>query len=219
MPFTREEFDRWNPELLQEGRWGNADILLSRKGEEVWVVKDFRSCPAVVRQTWGTYMAGRELSALRKLDGIPGFPRDAFRLDRFAIAYRYISGTDIGKADPALLPGSFFEALESLVSKMHERGVVHLDIRTASNVLVTAEGRPLILDFQSHLDLTGFPAWLRRFLVAVDRSGVYKHWSRISPETLGKERTDFLQRFNRLRRFWILKGYLGVRSGKGKGDA
>ncbi|MEW6720429.1 MAG: hypothetical protein AB1346_08270 [Thermodesulfobacteriota bacterium] len=219
MPFDREEFDRSDPELLQEGRWGNAVLYLFRRGEEAWVVKDFRPCPGIVRQTWGAYMAGRELSALRKLDGIPGFPQDAFRLDRFAIAYRYIAGTDIGEADQALLTPVFFEALDSLVSKMHACGVAHLDIRTGSNVLVTERGNPLILDFQSHLGLEGLPAFLRRFLVAVDRSGVYKHWARRSPESLGKERAEFLERFNGLRKFWILKGYLGVKAGKGREGA
>ncbi len=212
IPFSREEFDRSVPEIVHKGRWGNADIFLFRKGEDVWVVKDFRPCPAVVRHTWGAYMAGRELSALRRLDGIPGFPQDAFCLDRFAMAYRFVSGTDIGEADHALLTPSFFEELESLVATMHERGVAHLDIRTGSNVLVTDRGDPFILDFQSHLCFEGFPAFFRGLLVDVDRSGVYKHWFRCAPDSLGEERTELLRRVNRWRRYWILKGYLGIKS-------
>jgi hypothetical protein len=211
IPFSREEFDRSAPELVHKGRWGNADIFLFRKGEEIWVVKDFRPCPAIVRHTWGVHMAGRELAALRRLDGIPGFPEGAFRLDRFAMGYRFVSGTDIGEADPALLTPSFFEELEALVSRMHERGVAHLDIRTGSNVLVTDRGKPFILDFQSHLLLERFPAFFRGLLVDVDRSGVYKHWSRCAAESLGEERNELLRRVNRWRRYWILKGYLGFK--------
>ena len=81
-PFTREEFERSSTEILSRGRWGNADLHLFRKGTDAWVVKDFRHCPSGVRQTWGAFMAGRELSALRVLSGIPGIPEDAFRLDR-----------------------------------------------------------------------------------------------------------------------------------------
>jgi len=172
----------------------------------------------VVRQTWGAYMAGREMSALRRLAGIAGFPQDAFRLDRYAIAYRYVPGTEIGNAEPGSLAPAFFESLESLVARMHERDVAHLDIRNGWNVLVTGQGDPFILDFQSHIRLTGLPRYLRRLLIDVDRSGVYKHWHRFSPESLGEERAARLRRLNRLRRYWILKGYLGFKPGPRRQD-
>ena len=176
-------------------------------------MKDFLHCPIGVRQTWGIFMAGRELSALRKLSGIPGFPQDAFRLDRYAIAYRFVPGKEIGQASPGQLTPGFFERLESLVDRMHGRDIAHLDIRTGGNVLVTEQGNPLILDFQSHVGLAGLPRFLRRILVAVDRAGVYKHWSIRAPGTLGADREAHLRRMNGWRRFWILKGYLGFKGG------
>jgi len=212
-PFTREEFDRSEARLLHGGRWGNANISLFRTGGETWVVKDFRHCPFGVRQTWGICMAGRELSALRRLSGIPGFPEGAFRLDRYAIAYRFVPGNEIGQADPGLQTPGFFESLESLVDRMHGRGIAHLDIRTGGNVLVTDQGKPLILDFQSHVRLSGLPGFLRRILVAVDRAGVYKHWSLRAPGSMGEEREAHLRRMNGWRRYWILKGYLGIKPG------
>jgi hypothetical protein len=210
-PFTREEFERSKAEVLSRGRWGNADLHLFRKGTDAWVVKDFRHCPVGVRQTWGIYMAGRELSALRALAGIPGIPQDAFRLDRYAIAYRFVPGKEMGTADPDLLTPGYFGDLESLIERIHGRGIAHLDIRTGGNVLVTDRGRPLLLDFQSHVRLRGLPRFLRRILVAVDRSGVYKHWAIRAPGTMGEEREAYLRRMNAWRRYWILKGYLGVR--------
>jgi hypothetical protein len=210
-PFTREEFERSDKETLSRGRWGNADLHVYRKGTDAWVVKDFRHCPAGVRQTWGACMAARELSALRALSGIPGIPPDAFRLDRYAIAYRFVPGKEMGRADPALLTPGYFAELESLVGRVHGRGIAHLDIRTGGNVLVTDRGKPLLLDFQSHVDLRGLPRFLLRILVAVDRAGVYKHWAIRAPGTMGEEREAYLRRMNAWRRFWILKGYLGVR--------
>jgi hypothetical protein len=156
-------------------------------------------------------MAGRELSALRRLSGIPGFPEDAFRLDRYAIAYRFVPGNEIGQGNPGLLTPGFFESLESLVERMHGRDIAHLDIRTGGNVLVTEQGKPLILDFQSHVHLAGLPGILRRILVAVDLAGVYKHWSVRAPGSMGEEREAHLRRMNGWRRYWVLKGYLGVR--------
>lgn len=217
-PFTREEFDRSETPLIHGGRWGNADISLFRKGGEAWVVKDFRHCPFGVRQTWGAFMAGRELSALRKLAGIPGFPEDPFRLDRYAIAYRFVPGHELGQGDPARMTPRFFEILESLVERMHGRDIAHLDIRTGGNVLVTEQGTPMMLDFQSHVHMAGLPRFLRRILVAVDRAGVYKHWSVRAPGTMGEEREAHLRRMNAWRRFWVLKGYLGIKPGKKRSD-
>lgn len=211
IPFTREEFERSEHVLIHKGRWANADVYLLRRGKEEWVVKDFRRCPPLTRNVYGSWMVGRELSAMRILAGIPGFPQDAFRVDRFAFAYRFVPGIEIGQADPRLLTTAFFEELERLVGRMHARGIAHLDIRAAKNILVTDRGEPLILDFQSNVRLDGLPRFLRDLLVDIDRSGIYKHWARRSPGSLGEERTRLLERMNRLRRFWFFKGYLGIK--------
>jgi serine/threonine protein kinase len=49
------------------------------------------------------------------------------------------------------LPDSraFVRALEGTVRQMHRRGVVHLDLKHRSNLLVTEQGDPLVLDFES----------------------------------------------------------------------
>jgi hypothetical protein len=210
IPFTREEFERSEPEFLHRGRWGNADVYRFRKGEDCWVVKDFRSCPTLTRHTFGAWMVGRELSAMRTLAGIPGFPQEAFRLDRLALAYRFVPGKEIGDWTSVSSP-AFFEELEELVEKMHGRGIAHLDIRAAKNILITDRGAPFILDFQSHVPFGRLPRFLRKLLVDVDRSGVYKHWERRFPGSMGAERARLLGRMNRWRRFWILKGYLGIK--------
>ena len=210
VPFLREEFERSAPELLHRGRWGNADVYRFRRGEECWVVKDFRSCPPLTRDTFGAWMVRRELSAIRVLAGIPGFPQDAFRLDRLALAYRFMPGREIGTRQGVPSP-AYFEELEELVEKMHGRGIAHLDIRAAKNILITDQGKPFILDFQSHVPLGKLPRFLRDLLVDVDRSGVYKHWERRFPGSMGAERATLLERMNRWRRFWILKGYLGIK--------
>ena len=210
IPFTREQFNLCAPELVHEGRWGNADVYRFCKDGEYWIVKDFKNRPFFLRHIYGAWMVGVELSAMRLLAGLNGFPQDAFRLDRFAFAYRYTPGTGIGEDDAETTP-AFFEALEKLVEKMHERGVAHLDIRAAKNILITDRGEPFILDFQSYAPLKKIPRFLRNFLMDVDRSGIYKHWERRFPGMMGKDRAMLLDRMNWRRRFWILKGYLGVR--------
>jgi RIO-like serine/threonine protein kinase len=104
----------------------------------------------------------------------------------------------------------FFPALERSVLAMHARArIVHLDMRNADNILVTDSGEPLLLDFQSHLGLGWMPGPLRRFAQRIDLAAIYKHWVRRSPATMGPERMALLDRINRLRPLWAVRGYMG----------
>ena len=44
----------------------------------------------------------------------------------------------------------------------------------------------------------------------MDLSGIYKKWQRWQPDTLGDERLALLDRLNRWRRWWLLRGYFGM---------
>lgn len=199
--------------MVSRGRWGNADILQFEHQGAVWMIKDFSACPSLVKHTWGRWMALREYKVLKRLQGIDGIPKDPFMLDPFALCYRYIPGTNLKIARKTLTLGAdFFIALEKTVRLMHERNIVHLDIRYMRNILVTDEGNPAILDFQSSLFLDNIPKAFHGFLKDVDISGVYKCWRKASPSTIDNERLRMLEKMERIRSLWILKGYpLGMR--------
>lgn len=209
-PFTRAEFELGRGQILSQGRWANAVLYLLRKNGELWVVKDFRPRNFLVRETIGSMLTSRELRGLARLSGIRGVPADAFRLDRHALAYRYVHGASIWRPGAEKLPTEYYSELERLLKQVHSRGIVHLDVRNARNILVDEEGRPLLLDFQSHLGTRWLPRRLRALLEQFDLSGVYKHWAGSHPDTLGEARTEVLNRMNRWRRFWVLRGYLGL---------
>jgi len=209
-PFTRADFERGGSEILSQGRWANAVLHLFRKNGDLWVVKDFRPRNPLVRETIGRLLTGRELRGLRRVAGIRGVPAGVFRLDRHALAYRYVKGTSIWRPGADKLPTEYYRELERLLQQVHSRGVVHLDVRNARNILLDEEGRPLLLDFQSYLGTRWLPGRLRALLEQFDLSGVYKHWAGSHPDTLGEARTEVLNRMNRWRRFWVLRGYLGL---------
>jgi len=156
-------------------------------------------------------MTRRECFAMQRLSGIEGIPRQAFRLDRYALCYHYIPGIAIREVGQSLLTGEFFEALERLVGKMHERNIVHLDTRYRWNVLITDDRRPALLDFQTHVCLDRVPHFLHRHLKNTDLSGVYKHWRKRAPDSIDEVRLRFLESANRRRRLWLLKGYAGLK--------
>jgi hypothetical protein len=152
----------------------------------------------------------REAAGLRKLAGVPGTPQGAFRIDAFALAYRFVPGRGLRRFPVETLSPGFFPSLERSVTELHARArIVHLDLRNADNILVTEAGEPMLLDFQSHIGLRWMPAPLRRFAERVDRAAIYKHWARRLPATLGPERSAVLARINELRPLWALRGYIG----------
>lgn len=208
---ARDQLEGAAGQVISPGRWANAVLRLFQRDGEQWVVKDFRSRAFVVRNTIGRLLVRREMRALRKVAGLAGVPADAFRIDAHALAYRFIPGTPLDRVADERKGAEFFLAFERLLSEVHSRGIVHLDVRNGRNVLVTEAGRAALIDFQSHLGTGRMPGALRRWMERFDMSGVYKHWERLHPQSLGESRTALLASMNRWRRLWILRGYLGVR--------
>jgi len=211
LPFSRADLARAAPRILNRGRWANATVLLYAHAGVQYVIKDFRPCPLLYRETFGRLMVSRELSALERLRGLSGVPAGVFRLDAYALAYRFVPGIEMADAGPDRATPEYFRALESVVLDMHRRDVAHLDLRYGGNILVSDADTPLIVDFQSHIRLGGLPRFLRKLLEEVDLAGVYKHWSHRHPESLGAERLALLARANSWRRLWVLKGYFGFK--------
>lgn len=210
-PFTRADLAGARRELMRDGRWANARVeKVSLVGAD-WTLKDFASRSFLVRNTIGRWLSRRELRALRRLAGVAGIPGDAFRVDAHAIAARYLDGTLFAKLPAERVTVAFLESYEALLAAVHGRGVVHLDTGGGSNMLMLADGAPGLFDFQAALITARLPRWLRRALEAVDRAGLYKKWAAWQPASLGAERRALLERRQRWRRYWVLRGYLGTK--------
>ena len=205
--FTPEDLQNGRIEVLSKGRWANADLLSFQNGGATWVIKDFSACPWLVRHIYGRFMINRELRALKRLKGIKGFPEKAFSLHKFALCYHYIPGRTLKESKRQRLDSRYFLELERLVKEMHERNVVHLDIRYMRNILVTEDGTPALLDFQSSLLLDRLPRSLHQILKDVDISGVYKCWQKRCPQPMDRRRLEFLKSMEKRRSFWVFKGY------------
>jgi len=197
--------------LLRDGRWANARVERAEIAGRSWVVKDFRSRNWWVRNSIGRIFVRHELATLQRLRGIDGIPPDAFRLDAHAIAFGYIDGETLGRIDASRQNSAYFIALERLLRAVHARGVVHLDTRGTGNVLMRPDGTPALIDFQSAQSTRWMPASWRRFLEQVDLTGVYKKWLQCEPTSMGPERSEINERMLRWRRFWVLRGYAGMR--------
>lgn len=205
---TRALIEQPDAVCLHKGQWANAYVykVVSPEGG-VFVVKDFKQCNWLVRNTWGRLMVRREYRLMKFLEGLEGIPPKVFRLDGFAMGMAFVAGRTFYECYEGDVPVEVFHRLEKLMNMMHERGVAHLDARNPRNVIVSETGIPYLLDFQSGMFLRWFPQWVRRLMCLADISGVYKHWGMRSYDTLDEAHKELLRRHFKLRRLWVLCGY------------
>lgn len=129
----------------------------------------------------------------RMLAGIEGVPRYVGRVGEHAWALEYLDALPLDHLDAP--PAGFFDALRDLFDAVHARGVAYGDANKRSNILVSSDGRPCLVDFQIALrrrdDLPGPLRWIARrlveYIVRKDVYHLYKHKRRMAPGELRPE--------------------------------
>jgi len=194
-----------DPVFLAKGnKFGKPDLYQVKVGGRILMVKDVRGKPFFFRWTLGLWLIRNEWEIYSRLVGIRGIPRAVERIDRFAFVTEFVHGRPLQRGES--LPHSFFSDLEQILNEIHLRGVVHLDMRHKGNILISAQGDPYLIDFNSSVAF-GKRGWLRHtifpLLQRVDYGGMLKLKARVSPTLMTPEETASLRRFNRIRRLWI----------------
>jgi serine/threonine protein kinase len=200
---TRKDIEK-NSICLVRGRFGKPDLNRISLDGQTYMVKDVRKRNFFLRLTLGLWLIHKEWKIYCQLKGLKGIPQPMERIDLFAFAMEYIPGKAVGR-DEMLLPPFFLE-LERVLRDVHSRGVVHLDLRHKGNILVSDEGKPFLIDFNSSFSFKD-GGIAHRFLFPllrwVDYGGLLKLKERASPSSMTSDETKFLKRFNRLRKLWI----------------
>jgi RIO-like serine/threonine protein kinase len=161
------------------------------------VLKDYRKKNAVTRGLLAPSLVRREFAVLRHLEGVPGIPKAYAIVEKRALLLEYVEGRTINKFRAGELPDRVFERLSETVRAMHDRGVVHLDLRQRKNILIAGE-QPWLIDFASALK-----GRLTAKLRAVDESALLKFKQRNWPHLLTDADRDALKSHKALRKFWI----------------
>jgi len=119
----------------------------------------------------GRLLARREAHFLRRLAGVPGFPRllGPVLVDgvehKNALARIYIAGHPLESREQT--SDDFFYALGRLLAELHCRGIAYVDLHKRENVLVGEDGLPYLIDFQVSFDETTCPRGLFRLARAL----------------------------------------------------
>jgi predicted Ser/Thr protein kinase len=162
------------------------------------VLKDYRGKNLLTRGLLAPRLVKGEFDILRRLEGIPGIPRAFAIVEKRALLLEYVEGATLGKFKAGELPDSTFDLLRDTVRAMHERGVVHLDLRQKKNILIDAQKRPWLIDFGAAMK--GRIASKAR---GVDESALLKFKGRNWPHLMTDADREALKSHRFLRKFWI----------------
>jgi RIO-like serine/threonine protein kinase len=139
----------WVEDSLRRGenilaRSNQGTVLHFDDGTREFLVKTVMGTAAVRRARKATLI--REYSAYRRMQGLAGVPRCHGLVDNRYLVLEYVHGTayrDAGFTDR----DAWFAELLSIIRGFHARGVAHGDLKSKSNLLVTRDQRPCVIDF------------------------------------------------------------------------
>lgn len=201
----RVDLDGDGVESIHAGRPIKADLLGLDLGDGPMVVKDFGGKSAWVRLI-GRLQIARELRAYRALGGIAGVPVLFGRVDHWAIAIERVHGVALGMPPEYENDGpARFAQLNRIVSEIHERGVLHFDLRAVRNVMVQGDGRVFVIDFASAVRFRpgGFlHRMFFRMLSRTDRAAVVKWKKLLNGGPLTPEESKLADHHRRWRGRW-----------------
>ena len=188
---NRANLEKMTVRYLRHGKPWQPDLLLVGLNGTRGVVKDYSKRSWLFRVTVGWLSASREEMAYGKLQGLSGVPQFLGRLDRYALVTEYIPGCNAAEVPPGVVGPEFFEKLEDMVDRIHQKGIVLCDLRHISNTVVSDKGDPYLLDFCTAFERGR--AWnpLRRGLYSLffqdDLLGVLKLKKHLAPQLFSLE--------------------------------
>lgn len=143
----------------------------------------------------GRFLGEREVRLYAAAQGLAGVPALLGPVGKTGFMHAFVPGHPLERREA--VPDAFFDELLALVRALHERHIAYVDLNKRQNILVGADSRPHLIDFQISLLLPPV-GWYRlrpvRWLLARFQHGDYyhclKHKRRLRPDllTLDEER-------------------------------
>lgn len=202
--FPRREIEARTVRILRPRTWIAPEVRLLDLGDRLAVSKDWAALALPARVAIGWPLIRREVGILRRLIGLEGVPQLIASVDRNAFVMSHLEARMLYKVPKAEIPPGVFDRLLELLDRMHERGVVHLDLRQRKNILLDSNDRPVLIDFASGLHFRS-RGRIFRFMRDVDRTAVLKLKNRVRPDWMKEEEKDALRNFDKMRKWWVIQ--------------
>ncbi len=187
---------------LKPSVWLSVDASGERR-----IVKDCHGLPFYSR--WlAKMLMWREYRIMLMLDGLEQVPQVREKIDRSAFSMSFMSGEPLSIENFVFAPRRIADDLLSLIEKLHQRKVYHLDLRQRQNILLGDGLKVQIIDFGASWS----PSALSRvifsnILANVDRSAALKYLARFAPNEMTYAEAKQLLRRLWLRRVWVFSPY------------
>lgn len=133
----------------------------------------------------GRWLCRREMRFYSRLADLPNVPAVLGTVGRTGFIHAYVEGRPLSIDRP--LPAGFFEQLQTLLNKIHQRDIAYVDTNKPENILLGNDGKPHLIDFQISWDLNLGRTWLNRWILrrlqAEDLYHLAKHRHRLKQES------------------------------------
>jgi serine/threonine protein kinase len=192
------------PPKLQK-KLSHPYVYLTETDEgERYVIKELspRTLGERIR-TWR--LLAHEYNILRAVQEVPGTVKLIGKLSpkAFGIGYiSYIDPRDCTTEELLLVKERIFNTL----SELHAKGIYHRDLRNPTNILITDNLTPILIDFANATKLSSFFKPIFGPLLAYrDKMDLLKFFFLINRNTLNNKELDDLYFFRRLKRSFQTK--------------
>ncbi|MBN1635329.1 MAG: hypothetical protein JW920_02375 [Deltaproteobacteria bacterium] len=164
---------------LKKQRVYGPDVFLQEYKGQLVVQKTYRHRILPVR-TLGMGLIAWEAFIYSKLAGIKGIPKLIVKPDRYSLSTSFMGGENLRETRKRP-DNAYFDEVEKIITSMHARGVVHLDLRNRRNYGIDDCGMPYLMDFANCLYLP-WPHALKTCMARIDWMGYLKIKYKMNPD-------------------------------------
>lgn len=185
---------------LKKRRLYGPDVHLVQREGHTLVEKTYRERPLPVRVA-GRLLVKWETFIYSKLEGVPGIPSVVPGSDPYTLTTTFMGGHNL-KTRERVPDAAYFRDLEILIDAVHDRGVIHLDMRNRRNYGMDDRGEPYLVDFASSIYLP-WKGIMWKALCGIDRMGYLKVKAKLNPGLLTDDDRRGYTCGERLSRLWL----------------
>ena len=179
---------------IRQGEHTRAEVRLLEVNGQALIYKDYTRSSPFFSALIAPLLVHRECRALKILGELDGVPRLVRKVSARSFLMEYLPAQRIRFVREDIPWPQFLAATESLVAAINTRGVVHGDLRNATNILVADDMSPVFVDFASaafrghKLNPIG---WMMFHLCKpIDEGAMFKLRDKYAPETVSLEQRN-----------------------------
>ena len=187
---------------VPQDEWPESGYIIIKEAHGVGIARFFRR--AMIRREYRVY---------QRLKHVPGVPRCYGLRDADHLMLEYVDSESLRAADKSLADhDEFYARLRDIIREVHAAGVAHNDLKRKNNMLVSADGRPYLIDFGTAVFRKPNGGFLNRRLFAIacqlDLNAWIKHkyrgrFDEVSAADRADYRPTIVERaFRPMQKFW-----------------